>query len=134
MTNIAMQRFHDQKLVTMQSEIKVARRDVAAIVQGTFPHYRGRKIKVAPATKVTLYDLNWSGGTRNQYRSATINGQPAGSADKFNDQAPWENQGEGQSVPIPAGMVLVKHCDFCGHDLGLTIYCNPADMPRYLPR
>jgi hypothetical protein len=48
-------------------------------------------------------------------------------------QAPWNNQAEGVTLPVMPGTVLVEHCLFCGTDLGLRIYCNPADMPKLLP-
>ena len=117
----------------MTSAVKVSRRDVDAIVRATFPDYRGRKLRVAAAETVTLHDLNWSGGTRAQYRSCTLAGRFLGGADKFNAQAPWANDGEGVALPVPAGSCLVEHSIFCGHDCGLTIFVNPADMPKYLP-
>jgi hypothetical protein len=114
--------------------IAVKRADVAQVVSATFPEYRGRKIKVQAAADVMLHDLNWSGGSRSQYRTCTLEGRYIGGADKANARAPWDNQGaEGARVPIPAGAVVVRHSMFCGKDTGLTIYVNPADMPKLLP-
>ncbi len=118
----------------MQDTISVTRKDVPAIVNNTFPDYRGRKIKIRPADKVTLHDLNWSGGSRSQYRTCTIAGYAIGSADRYNMAAPWAHQAEGASVPIPQGVVVVRHSIFCGKDTGLTIYVNPADMPKLITR
>ena len=113
--------------------ISVKRQDVAAIVAATFPDYKGRKIKVSSRANIVLTDLNWSGGTRSQYRTCTIAGQGLGGADRYNAQAPWANQAEGKSVPVPPGAVIVEHSMFCGKDGGLRIYVNPADMPKLLP-
>lgn len=115
--------------------IKVTRADVARIVDATFPDYRGRKIRVRPATHESLQDLNWSGGSRSQYRACTLDGRTLGTGDAYNALAPWDNrQVEGQSVPVPPGAVMVRHTIFCGKDTGLTITCNPADMPRLLAK
>lgn len=116
----------------MLDYVKVARKDVEAIVRATFPDYRGRKFKVAATESATLHDLNWSGGSRSQYRSCTVTGHPIGSADRFNRLAPWDHQAEGARVPVPPGAVLVRHSMICGKDTGLTIYVNPADMPRLI--
>lgn len=116
----------------MTTPIKVQRRQVETLVKATFPEYRGRKFKVVAAEKVGLYDLNWSGGTRNQYRACTVTGHSTGGSDRYNAMAPWNNPAEGAMLPVPIGCVVVRHGMFCGKDLGLTVYVNPADMPRLL--
>ena len=113
--------------------MKVNRKDVKVLVEATFPEYRGRKFRLMASNSVVLADLNWSGGSRSVYRACTIAGQPTGDSSKYNAQAPWANQAEGQTMPIPPGFVVVEHSDFCGKDMGLRIYVNPADMPRGLP-
>jgi hypothetical protein len=114
--------------------IKVKKADVARIVAATFPDYRGQKVRVRPATSESLQDLNWSGGSRSQYRACTLDGCPLGSSAEYHTYAPWDSrQVEGQSVPIPPGSVMVRHSIFCGKDTGLTITCHPDDMPKLLP-
>ena len=113
--------------------IHVKPNDVLQIVSATFPEYHGMKVKIQAAERVTLSDLNWSGGTRSQYRGCTLDGRKTGGADTGNMQPPWANQYEGAVVPIPPGMCLVMHSHFCGKDSGLTIYVHPSDMPKYLP-
>jgi hypothetical protein len=106
---------------------------VAPMVRGTFPDYRGKKFQVIAAESVTLHDLNWSGGSRCQYRACTITGQPLGNADRFNQMAPWRNPAEGQTLPIVPGACVVQHTLFCGQDLGLRIYVHPCDLTPLLP-
>jgi hypothetical protein len=114
--------------------IKVKKADVARIIAATFPDYRGQKISVRPATSESLQDLNWSGGSRSQYRACTLDGRALGTSAEYHTYAPWDNrQVEGQSVPIPPGSVMVRHSIFCGKDTGLTITCHPDDMPKLLP-
>jgi len=113
-------------------------RDVVAIVAATFPQYRRKKVWIRAAETVTLSDLNWSGGTRSEYRSCTLPGvtgkaQVGGSMDRYHQRAPWDNPAEGQTVPIPQGMVVVRGGHFCGKESMLTLHVHPADMPKYLP-
>lgn len=112
--------------------IKAKRKEVAPLVNATFPEYTGRKFSVEAAKSVTLYDLNWGGGTRNQYRTCTLSGDKLGSADKWNAVAPWVNLAEGKTVEIPRGAAIVMHSIFCGKDSGITIYMNLDDMPKWI--
>lgn len=116
----------------MTPAIKARRADVKAFVEATFPDYKGRTFKVKAASQVTLYNLNWDGGSRSQYRTCTLTGQRVGSADKWNAVAPWVNVAEGKTLDIPQGCAVVEHAYFCGKDCGLTIYLNPADLPKQL--
>ena len=116
-------------------EIKAWKKDrtIAAIVAATFPAYRKQKVYIKASESVTLHDLNWGGGTRNEYRAATIHGVEAGNLSRWNAVAPWNNSAEGMSVPVPVGMVIVQGGCFCGKDSTLSIHVNPQDMPKYLP-
>jgi hypothetical protein len=107
--------------------------DVPHIIRATFPGYTGKKVEVRASESVTISNLNWGGGSRSQYAACTLDGEPTGNAFAANQADPWKNKVEGQSVAVPPGHALVEHCLFCGKDLGLRIYVNPADMPRYLP-
>lgn len=118
----------------MFNYVKLAKKDVLGIVKATFPDWKGRKVKARAVEKVHITGLNWSGGSRSQYRSCTIDGRPLGSMDHHNQVAPWDQTAEGQSCPIPPGAVVVEHSIFCGKDSGLTIYVHPNDMPKFLPK
>ena len=117
----------------METRVKVKRADVARIVERTFPEYRGRSFHVMATEAVHIHGLNWSGGSRNEYRALSPDGR-TGANPTMNALAPWDNRYEGTTVEIPAGYVVVEHCLFCGKDLGLRIYVNPSDMPRLLPQ
>lgn len=112
--------------------MKVKKSQVAQIMLGTFPDYKGRKFSVQAAERVTFRDLNWSGGTRNQYRACGLDGTSIESKHNLNGPAPWVNPFEGKQIELPAGALIVEHSHFCGTDCGLTIYANPADMPKLL--
>ena len=115
----------------MQS-ITATRKEVAPLITATFPDYRGRKFRIEPRAQVTLSDLNWDGGTRNQYRSCTTDGRKVGDTDTWNQIAPSLNAAEGATMTLPQGCVLVCRSMFCGKDAGLTLYVHPDDMPKWL--
>lgn len=105
---------------------------IVAIVKATFPDYRRQKVYVKPGEAVELHDLNWSGGTRSEYRACSLSGVSAGDASRYNACAPWANPAEGLRVSIPAGMVVVRGGHFCGKVSALTLHVNPSDMPKYI--
>lgn len=51
----------------MNHRIKINKAQARAIVEATFPNYKGRKFSVEFAETITFCDTNWSGGTRNFY-------------------------------------------------------------------
>ena len=112
--------------------MKVKKKDIAPFLSATFPEYSGRKFSVEARAHIYLCGLNWDGGSRNQYRACTVTGEPIGSADRFNHVAPWNNQAEGQKVPLPEGCVVAEHTIFQGKDMGVRFYLNPSDMPKVL--
>lgn len=114
------------------SKIQIARSLLEPLIRATFPEYAGKTCYVEVRETISFHDLNWSGGSRNQYRACTIDGKPTGSLDKFNQAAPWNNPAEGAKAQIPPGLVVVQHCLFCGKDLGLTFSYNAADFPHNL--
>ena len=111
--------------------IHVSPGDVSPILSGTFPEYRGRKVSVVAAEKVTLYGLSWEGGSRNTYRACSLAGGPLGGTDAFKHLRPEANPAEGATLPIPPGAVVV--CLTEGEAPRVVIYANPADMPAMLP-
>jgi hypothetical protein len=104
---------------------------IAKLVKATFPDYRRPKLQIKAVESVTLQDLNWSGGTRSTYKAVTIDGQPLGTSEAYSREF-WSAK-EGATVPIPVGAVVVRAGTFCGKPSLMTIYVNPADMPKYLP-
>jgi hypothetical protein len=107
---------------------------IAHIIRATFPQYRKRKVYLKARETITLQDLNWSGGTRAEYRTCTLDGHPTASTLPYSALAPWNNYAEGVTLPIPQGMACVQGGVFCGKESTLTINVNPADMPKYLAK
>lgn len=97
--------------------------DIKTIGKRAFPNYKGRKFRDDRRGKVTFADLNWSGGTRCEFRAVNLmTGQSAGDTVGLNQTAPWNNVFEGKTVDIPAGFAVVEHSIFCGKDCGLIVY------------
>lgn len=121
----------------MQHEINGWQKDqtIARIVRATFPNYRRKRVWVRAAESITLSGLNWDGGSRDEYRACSIDGKQGSGVTTgiLSTPAPWNNQFEGKSVPIPQGYVIVRGGTFCGKDATLCLHVNPSDMPRYLP-
>lgn len=99
-----------------------------------FPEYKGRKYTVVLADSVLFCELNWAGGTRNQYRAMKQDAsgrwhvvQVGGSA------APWANAAEGARAQLTNEVAVIEHSVFCGQDMGIRIYVCPAQAPYLLP-
>lgn len=114
------------------SYVTVNAKEVKEIIQATFPGYKKHKAVIVPGEKVTFYDLNWSGGTRNEYRACTIDGRPLDNAYNMSAPAPWNNPFEGKEIAIPENMVVVQGGHFCGKTSTLFIHVHPANMPKLL--
>ena len=94
-----------------------------------FPDYTGRKFFVEYKESITLYDLNWGGGTRNYYKVICLDTLEL---NPVSVKAPWIENKEGETVRIPKGFIIIKHSFFCGNDCGITIFINPEDAPKLL--
>lgn len=111
------------------ASVKVTRREAAPIIAASFPGYRGRKIAVRFAERVTLYDVTWSGGTRNEYRVLSAER----GVGRIWVGAPWDSRTpEGAVIPLDGSTIVVEHSEFCGSDMGLTIWAHPVLAPKLL--
>lgn len=113
----------------MFDPIKLSRANPAVrrLLAITFPEYRGRTIRLVESAAVTFRDLNWSGGTRSEYRCLTVsdNGRATIAGADMNTPAPWNNPYADETVDLPADGLVVRHSIFCGHDAGITITIPP---------
>ncbi len=98
------------------------------IINATFPGYRKRKVFISYRNKVSLYGLNWSGGSRLEYEACTIEGKPLPRKVNMSTPAPWVNPYEGQEIEIPKGMVVVSGGCFCGKPATLHITFSTFDQ------
>jgi hypothetical protein len=114
--------------------IEALPRDVAQIISATFPGYRRKKVWINATDEVSIHNLNWDGGSRNEYVACTLEGRRLGDLNAYHALAPWDRrQIHGERVPIAPGCCIVQGGTFCGKPSMLTIYVRPDDMPRALP-
>jgi hypothetical protein len=106
---------------------KATKQQVKAIMGHAFPEYKGRKFSIEFANSITLYNLGWDGGSKNEYVALDVNAHmlPIGGNYQFDPL-------EGKTVRIPADIVIVQHTWFCGQDAGIRIWANPVYLPRWL--
>ena len=100
-----------------------------SIARSAFPDYRGHKISVNISGEVHFYNMNWDGGTKNEYRAVRIGD---GAVRGFPDLAPWMNPVEGKCCRIPEGWAVVEQSYFCGAGPRLRVYLAAPDaVPGY---
>lgn len=113
----------------MNTPTKLRKSEIPAVLLAAFPAFKGRKFRLDASGKVTLSDLNWGGGTRNEFVLVSLDGQGAAALPK---ESPWNPRAEGMTFAIPERWVVVEHSVFCGQDCGLTFHVNPADLAKLL--
>jgi hypothetical protein len=108
--------------------ITLTTKQARPIVKLTFPNYHGRKFKLEFTDRITFYDTNWSGGTKNEYRFVHVTGKVVA----LHAPAPWTTPIEGKMVELPANVLVVVRQYFCGMEVGISIYANPSWSPKWL--
>lgn len=91
--------------------------------------YSGRTFKLAIQTKISFWNTNWDGGSKNDYTVIRADLERRQAA----NPAPWINTIEGFSYDLTPEFIVIEHTFFCGKDLGLTFHINPALAPKWLP-
>jgi hypothetical protein len=116
----------------MSSSIKIEAKRVRNIIEATFPDNHKRSVYVNVGS-VYLCGLNWSGGTKREYRACTIDGKAIENKYDMGAPAPWNNPFEGKRIDVPEGVAVVEGGYFCGKKSTLRITVNAANMPKLLP-
>jgi hypothetical protein len=93
---------------------------VKRVLAVAFPDYTGRKIKARLWTRPTVLQNYWDGGTRSYYVAIRI---VDGAVSDFGTDNPFVRSTH-DPVDLPAGVLLVEHSYFCGHDMGITIWAR----------
>jgi len=109
--------------------MKLNKAQVRDILALTYPEYRGRKYAIEFVPTLMIYNTNWAGGSRNTYTAIRYDGR----CSRLGVPAPWVNTVEGKTIELTPEIMIVKHCIFCGRDLGITIYAHPSHLPKWLP-
>lgn len=109
--------------------MKIKKAQIAPLLQASFPEYSGRKFSVEFAEEVTLYNLNWDGGSRNEYAAISMEDGKIGALPQ---RAPWDNQYEGQTITMNPNVVIACHTFYCGQDMGVKFYAHPSRQQQML--
>lgn len=108
----------------METKSKVKASTLAKkIARACYPSYKGRTIAVESKETYYMADF-WDGGSRAYcigYNLETRQILPH----VLNASVPWNDLAH-RSFTIPAGIAIVEHTFFCGKDMGIRIYVNPA--------
>jgi hypothetical protein len=96
-----------------------------------FPSYNGRSFAVDsfPAHGMALNSA-WFEGSRDSF--TLINLSTLARMEIPQNGTPFDG-GALKLSTLPEGAAVVKHTVFCGKDLGLTVFVNPADLAPMLP-
>lgn len=106
--------------------------------------YTGNKFEVVSAESIQCASY-WDGGTRSYY--AVVDGDTPRAIDPSHllpDSPPAPTihvvgecggmfQPIAPTIAIGPNTVVIRHSIFCGRDMGITFYVNPARLPQYLP-
>lgn len=123
---------------TMSNQIKVKKADIRAILEATFPEYRGRKFSVRLSVEYQMADY-WDGGSRREVKAVTH--IPSGYAKPYEPWSstvgwvstnhrikagiPWDITANAK-IHILWDVLLVEHEIFMGGDMGITIWVHPC--------
>ena len=125
--------------------ITVRPADIRAIIDATFPDYRGphAKVEVRATAEYHDYQLNWSGGSITYLKALrvakptdvvdalTVSSASMGVFQVIDLRTVW-GSGQGYKGAIPADVMLVEHVISCGKDLGVRCIVSPGS--QFLPR
>ena len=106
--------------------------EVKRIALRAFPQYSGKKFAVQIQKYPISVSSYWEGGSRDYYVFVNLN--TLETTNEVPAQSAFDKPIKGaDSVNLVPGLACVRHCYFCGKDLGLTIIIHPDNAPKYLP-
>jgi hypothetical protein len=103
---------------------------VKRIVSVAYPNYRGRKIKLSTSIPSRL-DSYWDGGSRDYYVFVHLDTMKA--IEVHSNHPFFEADRPRELKALPPRVLIVRHCYFCGKDMGLTIIGNESDFSKLIP-
>ena len=111
--------------------IAVRPADIRAIIDATYPNYKGphAKVEVRATAEYHDYQLNWSGGSITYLKALRCDG--TGGFEVIDLRTVW-GSGQGYKGAIPADVMLVEHVISCGKDLGVRCIVSPGS--QFMPR
>jgi len=93
---------------------------------------RKRTAWITPSESVSYSGTFWDGGSRSEYTAIDLETGRAVSGVRFNPPM-FGGPNETPVVPVPQGVVIVRHGVCMGKPATPHIFVHPSDMPRFLP-
>lgn len=116
--------------------ITVRPADIRAIIDATFPDYKGphARVEVRATAEYHDYDLNWSSGSITYLKALRVHlgALPSDLPYEVIDLRTVWGSGQGYKGAIPADVMLVEHVMSCGKDLGVRCIVSPDS--QFMPR
>jgi len=114
--------------------ITVRPADIRAIIDATYPDYKGphAKVEVRATAEYHDYDLNWSGGSITYLKALRVAAPDSTAGFNVVDLRTVWGSGQGYKGAIPADVILVEHVISCGKDLGVRCIVSPGS--QFMPR
>lgn len=91
--------------------------------------YRKRHVNIVSATSVTLQNLNWDGGSRNEYSAVDLREGTVKRSPNLGMAHPMENEYEGAKIAMRKDVIILQHGTFMGKPATMTIFCHPDNFP-----
>lgn len=100
------------------------------IISSCFPDYKGKTIKLSDNPPKDL-DSYWVDGSKNSFVFYDLSTGKL--FDVKSNHPMFEANNPRHLDKLPENIALVKHCIFCGKDLGITVYLHPKNITPFLP-
>ncbi len=114
--------------------ITVRPADIRAIIDATFPDYRGphARVEVRATAEYHDYQLNWSGGSITYLKALQVAAPDSTAGFNVVDLRTVWGSGQGYKGAIPTDVMLVEQVISCGKDLGVRCIVSPGS--QFMPR
>lgn len=114
--------------------ITVRPADIRAIIDATYPDYKGphARVEVRATAEYHDYQLNWSGGSITYLKALQVAAPDSTAGFNVVDLRTVWGSGQGYKGAIPADVMLVEHVISCGKDLGVRCIVSPDS--QFMPR
>lgn len=99
------------------------------IVEIAYPGYKGRKIRIAPFSKMSINSY-WSGGSRDYFVFVNLLTKQVFETPQNGTMFDSHSL---ECNHLPENIALIEHSIFCGKDCGITIYFPPTQFNALLP-
>ncbi len=105
--------------------------EVQEIARAAFPDYTGRKFSVAAFQGPMNLASYWDGGSRTYYAVVDLNTKKSVEIPQSGTMFDKQTY---RMTTLPFNLAVVAHSIFMGKDGGITIYVNPDNLTKMLPK